>query len=272
MKDQLIIRAKQGKTAAEQMNSLRNELQHLILQELDRKNATEQMCFVGGTALRILFGLDRFSEDLDFSRSLLSKDHFLLNSVIQQVVKSISSYGINCTIGKIKDVKTVQSCFIVFEGLLHPVNRVFAPEQKIAIKVEIDTNPPIGGRETISPVSGALLYKVRHYDLPSLFAGKLHALLFRKYAKGRDYYDFLWYLGKKVVVNRTLLENATIQTEQAKIDYSADHLKQMLKDKFLKTDFAALRKDVEPFLFDFRAADLFTKEIFVSSIDRIDIS
>ena len=207
MKEEIINQAKQGKTAEQCLNLSRELLHHLVLQELDRKGAFYSICFVGGTALRVIYQLDRYSEDLDFSLSYEAKN-FNFTALTKAVQKSLDSFGLNCQLEKLKTEKNVQKVFFVFKDILHSVHRTFPSNQKLAIKMEVDINPPLGAKETASPITSPRLYRVRHYDLPSLFAGKLCAILHRKYTKGRDLYDFLWYTGRNTSVNLAHLEKA----------------------------------------------------------------
>lgn len=273
MKEQIIEKARQGVRVEDRLNLLREELHHLILQETDRKGGFAQICFVGGTALRVVFGLDRFSEDLDFSlASTQERAGFDLLPLLLLLQKSLEAYGLDCQLKKFKKVGAVQSGFFTFKGgLLHGINRAFDPRQKLYIKFDVDANPPAGGEEEISPVSAGKLYKVRHYNLPSLFAGKLHAVLFRVYTKGRDLYDFLWYVGKGVKVNKVLLENAMEQSQKKKISLTNDTLQSLLMEKFEKTDFALAQKDVDRFLTDPHALTLFDKKVFLDAIPRVSL-
>lgn len=271
MRDAIIQKVKSRPRAEDRLNLLREELHHLLLQEMDRKQGFEHLCFVGGTALRILFGLDRFSEDLDFSAAPKGKT-FELGPLANAIQKSMEAFGFDCQVRRVKIVKTVQSCWVAFGQLLHHIDSSFRDNQKLLIKLEVDTNPPRGAREKISPVTAGRLYKVRHYDLSSLFAGKLHAVLFRQYTKGRDLYDFLWYTGKNVPVNKILLENAIAQTQKQKIHLNAEVLKNLLKEKFEATNFEAAKKDVAPFLLDSHSLNLFQKSIFLDAVAKVDLA
>lgn len=271
MKEKIIKRIQKGIRTEDRLNLLREELHHLILQEADRKVAFAQICFVGGTALRIVFGLDRFSEDLDFSlSSAYRKEAFDLQPLLLSIQKSLDAYGLECELKKFKKVGAVQSGFFTFAGgLLHAITPTYHPKQKLYIKFDVDTNPPVGGRETVSPVVSEKLYKVRHYDLPSLFAGKLHAILYRVYTKGRDLYDFLWYVGKGVQVNPILLENAVAQTQKTRLQLTNEKLQAMLREKFAQTNFAQAQKDVAAFLIDRQALSLFDKELFLNASTKV---
>lgn len=271
MQEEILKKVRARKNHEDRLNYLREELHHLILQEIDRKGGFKQLCFVGGTALRILFDLDRFSEDLDFFLSLRVKKEFHLKPLVDSIQKSLEGFGFLCEIRSLKNEKNVQSCFFTFSQLLPKLDSIYRAEQKLAIKLEVDTNPPEGALETTSPVAGERLYKICHYDPPSLFAGKLHALLFRHYTKGRDLYDFLWYVGKKIFPNIGLLENAIFQTKKKRMMLTPESLKTMLQERFEATDWNLAKKDVSSFLSDPGSLNLFSKEIFLDALSRLVI-
>lgn len=272
MKNEFIEKAKEVRTIEGRLNRLRESLHHLILQETDRKGGFVQLCFVGGTALRILHGLDRFSEDLDFSTTERLEKPFELVPLVQSVQKSLTAFGFNCEVKKPKSKLGVNGCFFAFGDLLHEMDRTFREGQKLLIKFEVDTNPPKGAKEETSPITGERLYKVRHYDLPSLFAGKLNAVLCRLYTKGRDLYDFLWYVGRSIIANKTLLENGYEQTQKKRLVFDTKALRLHLQDKFEKTDFENAKKDVAPFLVDAHALSLFEKEFFLEAVSKVKIA
>lgn len=270
MKDTILERAGRGSSGIEKLNFLREELHHLILQEIDRKGGFNDLCFQGGTALRLLFGLDRFSEDLDFCLSSDAGKNFELKLLVRSVLRSLEGFGFECHIAEEKSTKAVHSSFFFrFSGLLAKVDPFFGKDRKLAIKVEVDTHPPGGGREVISPVSGAHLYKVRHHDLPSLFAGKLHAILCRRFTKGRDLYDFLWYTGRRTPVNLVLLNNAVKQTEEEPVPYTEKTLRKALRERFEKIDFGAAKKDVESFVGNRESLRLFDRAVFSGAVEGI---
>lgn len=271
MRETLLKTAGQGKTREEKLNFLREQLHHLILQETDRRGGFEYLSFIGGTALRLLYGLDRFSEDLDFSLSTRTEKKPDLGDLITLIQKSLEAFGIDCEVASLKTEKNVQSCFLRFSNLLYDLDSSFRKGQKLAIKFEIDRNPPHGARETVTPVTGIYLYNVRHFEPSSLFAGKLHAILCRKYTKGRDLYDFLWYVGRRTPVNVLLLENAVEQTEGSKVRYSGETLKESLVERFKKVDFKEALRDLEPFLLDPRALSLLTLESFLGAVDKLTV-
>lgn len=269
MKEALIQRARQGADSHERLNWLREELHHLLLQEIDRKGGFQDLCFVGGTALRVLYQLDRFSEDLDFSTASQVRPSFQLAMLVRALQVALEGYGFDCAVTPVKSIGAVHSCFFRFVGLLAALDPVFHKGQKLAVKCEVDTRPPAGAVEIVSPVTGARLYTVRHYDLPSLFAGKLHATLYRQFTKGRDLYDFLWYVGKNVHVNLELLGNAASQTEGKPMRYTAATLRETLTARFRNTDFSQARRDVEPFVQDPETLRMFDEAVFLAAVSRV---
>lgn len=271
-KENLLEETKKEKSAEQKLNKTREALHHLILQEADRKGAFEQLCFLGGTALRIVFGLDRYSEDLDFSTSARNRRKFDLVSLVKAIQKSLETFGFECRVEKLKTESSVHRCFFVFQHLLGEVDKSFRKGQKLAVKFDVDTNPPTGAGEALSPITGKHLYKVRHHDLPSLFAGKLHAVLLRAYTKGRDLYDFLWYMGQNTPVNLNLLENAIAQTQKESVGLSEYGLREMLKKRFQQIDFGKAKKDVAPFLERQDSLRLFEKEIFLNAAENLHVT
>lgn len=271
MREAILEKTRRARGTPERLNFLREQLHHLLLQETDRKGGFADLCFVGGTALRLLFGLDRFSEDLDFSLSAASsKKDFDLEPLLLAVQKSLSAFGLECELKRMKRTGAVQSGYLTFTaGLLHALDRSFHPQQKFYVKFEVDTNPPAGAVEEVTPVAGERLYKVRHYDLSSLFAGKLHALLFRVYTKGRDLYDLLWYVGRGVKPNRTLLENAIAQTQKSEARLTDESLRAMLQDRLERTDLASAQKDAAPFLGESQVRLLLDRGIFQGAVKKI---
>ncbi len=272
MKDEIIKKLVGKKSAGEKLNLLREELHHLILQETDRKGFFDEICFLGGTALRIVYGLNRYSEDLDFSLSQYYRQKFDLKKMAGTLIKSLAAFGFDCEITRPRIENNVQGCFFSFKNLLTNIDRTFPKQQTLAIKFEVDTVPPKGAVETVSPVVAARLYSIRHYDLPSLFAGKLHAILFRPYTKGRDLYDFLWYTGKAIGVNKKLLENAIKQTQKQKILITEESLQEMLTKRFASIDFAKAKTDVARFLPDSAELELFRKEVFEGAVKLVKLT
>ena len=247
----------------DKMNTTREFLQILSLKMMSEKNIFAHIAFVGGTSLRLLFGLRRFSEDLDFS-SRKGMD-FSIERLNEQIQKSFYLYGLELETN-VKSDGNVQNIMLKFPGLLKELGLSNLPRQKLSIKVEIDMNPPHGWHTVHSIVHGVYMFSVVHYDLPSLYAGKLHACFYRTYTKGRDLYDLIWYLGKKIHPNFILLNNAVQQTEGTHPDITEKNIKTFLLKHVRYIDFAKARKDVERFLEDKSELALFDSRLIVDTI------
>jgi len=262
----------------EQRQALRQIVQEIALLGLSRTDFFVRAAFYGGTALRIFYGLERFSEDLDFS--LAEPDPaFRLDDYLDAVAAELGSWGFVMQVEtKQKNAGSpIQSAFIKGGTLVHlvqiasvvpPVSGV--PENELLkIKLEIDTDPPAGAGFEIGYRLEPIPFSVRLYDRPSLFAGKVHALLCRNWGqrvKGRDFFDFLWYLSNRTPVNAAHLAARLQQTghrhEQAALTRSA--LLELLEERFRSVDFAQARQDVVPFLADTRSLDLWSADFFIA--------
>lgn len=250
----------------EKYNFLREYLQLLILKAVEELGYFRNLAFVGGTALRILYDLKRFSEDLDFC--LVNHMQYDFNQLMIKLKKRLSLENIAVSI-KYKDKKTVASAFIKFDNLLHQLDLSTHVAQKLMVKFEVDQNPPKGYKTVLTVINKEYLIGINHYDLPSLFAGKLHAVLYRKYAKGRDFYDLVWYLGKKIQPNYHLLNQAILQTEYSDPQLDSEKLIKVLKEKILSLDLKKLKHDVRPFLENPAETKYFDAPILVSLIERL---
>jgi len=231
----------------EKLNRTREFLQIMALKNLSDQNAFENIAFVGGTALRILYDTRRFSEDLDFSLvSVKSYDFKALNAGILRYFK-LNNLDVEC---KPRVEKTVHSAFLKFPGILKELGLGAFEAQKLSIKLEVDSNPPKGWRLAETPLNKTYIFSVKHFDLPSMLATKIHACFFRKYTKGRDFYDLVWYLGKKVSPNIALLNNAIRQTEGKTPGLTKANLQEFMLGKLDHVDFNAAVKDVRRFIVD----------------------
>lgn len=244
----------------EALNLLREYLQAFVLRSLYESEAFSSLAFVGGTALRFLHNLPRFSEDLDFS--VTDSKAYDGRGWLSKVKRDLELAGFKPEVTW-NDRKTVHVGWVRLEGILYEAGLASQPRQKLAIKVEIDTCPPAGALYERRVLTRHLTFFVQYYDLPSLLAGKTHALLTRKYVKGRDWYDLLWYssLRPPLLPNVGLLQNALDQTQgQGKID--AAKWRELLAQKVARLDFESVRDDVGPFLEYPREAALLTHEAF----------
>ncbi len=253
-------------TSENKINRLREALQLLCLKILQDKNYFSHLAFVGGTALRVLYNLRRFSEDLDFS--VIDQRRYSFPEVVSALKREFGLYGLDLE-AKTKAEKTVQNCMLKFPGLLKKSMLSNLPGQKLSIKVEVDSHPPSGWRFENTLVNNIYLLNITHFDLPSLYASKIHACFFRRYAKGRDFYDLVWYLGRKIEPNYTLLNNAIKQTEGKDLGLNNKNIAGFLLKRTAKIDFKAIKKDVERFLEDKNELMLLDASLISKSIIEI---
>lgn len=228
-------------------------LQHLILQSLYRQRAFDCLTFTGGTALRILFRTLRFSEDLDFSLSV--KEGFLFEKLLEGIRKDLTGQKVGFEFHS-KNETAIAKAELRFPRLLHQFKISPLKDQKTMIKIEVDKNPPEGGRRDIAYVANPVSYSVSVFDLPSLFATKLHAVFCRRYTKGRDYYDLVWYLGRGIKPHWDLLNRAIRQTEGDGCEITEKNFKEKLLNHLQAVDFDKVRADVERFLIRRQEAEL----------------
>ena len=260
MKEYLKILLQSSSTPVEAHNLTREYLQALILQSLQRAGAMTTIAFHGGTALRFLYSLPRYSEDLDFAleRNPVSYD---FRSYLQTIRKDLEAQGYTITL-KVNDQKTVHSAFIRFSGLLYELKLSPHQDEILAVKLEVDTNPPAGAVLDTSMVRRHVLLNLQHHDRASLLAGKLHAILQRPYLKGRDLYDLIWYLSDKSWPdpNLDLLNNALSQTEWIGAMFTVENWREIVRSKIESISFEQALDDVRPFLGVGEDIDLLTKD------------
>lgn len=248
----------------EKINRVREFLQIVLLKIMFDRQYFDLLSFVGGTALRILYGMRRYSEDLDFS--LTKKDSYSFAAILKALKYELDRFGLDVEATS-KEATAVHASMIKFSGLLKELGLSGLKSQKLSIKLEIDTNPPPGWNTELSPVSETYIFAVRHYDMPSLFASKLHACFFRRYTKGRDFYDLIWYLGRKIRPNYALLNNAIYQTQGKNFALSHENIKEFVISKIAEVDFNAARKDVERFVEDKSELKLMERNILTQLVE-----
>ena len=193
MKDHLLQQVAQGPTET-LGNRAREYLQAYLLRLIHEAGGFRHLAFLGDTALRLLHRLPRFSEDLDFATAttVAAGGASAPTELFLRLKSSLVAAGYEVTV-KARTEPTVASAFFRFEGLPRLVGFSSDPRLALSVKVKIDTNPPAGAGVETTLMQRFFPIAVRHHDLPSLFAGKLHALLARPYPKGRDWYDLVWY-------------------------------------------------------------------------------
>ncbi|MCX5726191.1 MAG: nucleotidyl transferase AbiEii/AbiGii toxin family protein [Candidatus Saganbacteria bacterium] len=265
MKELLLKQLEKLTSKQAKYNFTREFLQELILQIIDRRGYFKNLAFVGGTALRILSDLPRFSEDLDFS--LVKPKGFNFKALLKTIKNELELNGYEVEEAAGKD-KTVLSEFIRFRGLLSELGLAAHKNEKLFIKLEIDSNPPRGFETEVVLVNKNFLFKVQSYQPPSLFAAKLHAVLFRKYEKGRDYYDLLWFLTRDIPINYGLLTNAAAQTEKGAVGFDAGKTKEMLLARIAAVNFTSLLNDARPFLENDAEVEYFRREYFSGAVEK----
>ncbi len=242
----------------------REYLQARLLQSLQDRGAFNTWAFQGGTALRFLYSMPRFSEDLDFALvdAGLPVD-FRENVTSAAKVFEAEGYDVGV---RVNDKRTVNSAFVNFQGLLFELGLSAHPSETLSIKVEVDSNPPAGAKTVSTVVRHHVILHLRHHDKASLFAGKLHAFLARRYVKGRDVYDLLWYLSDRSwpEPNLGLLSNALVQTGWRGPPITAKTWRPLVGQRVELLDWKQVVADVEPFLE--RPADvaLLTRESLTS--------
>jgi predicted nucleotidyltransferase component of viral defense system len=265
MKEQALALARGAADRGQALNALREYLQSLVLRSFHESEAFRCMAFVGGTALRFLHGLPRFSEDLGFS--LVAPDGYAGRDWMAKVKRDLALAGFAPEVTW-NDRKTVHTGWVRLGGLLRDAGLSPLSDEKLAIKVEVDTRPPAGGRCERRLVTRSLSFLLQYYDVPSLMAGKVHALLTRRYAKGRDWYDLAWYLSQRppVAPNLTLLQNALEQTQGAD-RVAARRWAEEARNRLLTIDMKALLEDVGPFLERPQDAGLLTRENLIGLLE-----
>lgn len=259
------LRELSGADDQKKWHHTREFLQILVLKIMSDDQLFKGCSFVGGTCLRIVFDVRRFSEDLDFSAKDGGVD---LDEIGKIFVRRFNEFGIAVELG-VNMEKTVQMIDLRFPQLLYDLGLSPVKSQKLRIKWDVDTRPPAGAQYTVTPLMKyGMMFAVDHYDLASLFAGKLHACLFRTYLKGRDWYDLLWFLTRKTLPNLTMLNNAALQTEGKDFNFDMNALEDILLKKIDSMDLRQAADDVERFLDDPKEVEMFKADYFRMLIEK----
>ena len=265
----------------ETLSALREIMQEVALAGLSRTDFFEKAAFYGGTALRIFYGLDRFSEDLDFS--LLQKNpYFSLEPYFSSIVLEFESIGMTVTI-KEKDKKTqtnVESAFLksetiwkelVLEDIVKQAG--IQSNKQIKIKIEVDRQPPLGFETEQKLLLRPFSFYVKCFTQPSLFAGKMHALLFRKWkdrVKGRDWYDLEWYIKKGIPLDvNHFLYRARDTGDWQEEAITDEQIIQLLKEKINTVSFDSIKQDVSRFIKDDKVLLIWSSDYFTDLIGKL---
>jgi len=262
MKEEAIELVSKIDDSGRRLNALREYMQVLVLHSLHECEAFKCLSFVGGTALRFLYNLPRFSEDLDFS--LLSGKNYDVEKWMLKIKRDFILAGFNVSIS-LNTQKPVHSGWIRVRGILEETGLAAMQNQNLSIKLEVDTNPPKDARTENHVIERHRMFAVRCHDLPSLMAGKLRAIMTRKYQKGRDWYDFLWFLTRQPPVepNPVFLQNSLNQAKGS-VSFHGSDWKKLISEKIHSINFNYIRKDVAPFLEHPEEAAFITRENLLS--------
>lgn len=248
MKAYLTSLVKQTTTPLEGRNLAREYFQARILASLQKSGAMIPLAFHGGTALRFLFSHGRYSEDLDFALEG-NRENYDFRGYLKAIRSDLASEGYQIEV-KVNDQKTVNSAYIRFPGLLYEMGLSLMQNEILAVKIEVDTNPPKGAGLATTVTRRYVILQLHHHDKASLLAGKLHAILQRSYIKGRDIYDLLWYLIDPTwpEPNLILLNNALAQTNWNDRPLTTENWKDMIWQRLNAQNWTAIANDVRPFV------------------------
>ena len=272
------------KNTTDEINALKEIIQEIVLSGLSRGNFFNKAAFYGGTALRIFYNLDRFSEDLDFALLEPNQD-FDLSKYFIYIEKELKAYGINLEIStKEKSKETnITSAFLKGNTLEH-ILKFFPSEEEhkynhilkdLKIKFEVDINPPSGATYEDKYKLLPSPHQIKLYDKESLLAGKIHAILCRGWktrTKGRDLYDYIFFLANDIKVNIELLKNKLIESNyiNEKDNLDINKVKELLINKFNEIDFNDAKEDVKPFIKNIESLNIWNKEFFIDITNNLN--
>jgi len=277
-------------TANKTYEALREILQEIVLLGLSRAGFFDHALFYGGTALRILHGLDRFSEDLDFSL-IAPNENFDLSKYEDTVIEALHSFGFEVTIQMKNSESNIKSAFLKGNTSQHLLNieapedivKTFGQGRLVKIKFEVDTQPPLDYQSEKKTLLVPSPFTINAMTLPSLFAGKMHAILCRNWStrpKGRDWYDLVWYIAQGVPLdlkhlNARLQQNCSwLENQEIELKTEMDkaYLLELLTKRIEHLDISMAKRDVEVFIADTRGLDIWSHEFFRDIIEQIKFS
>jgi len=274
------------KNTQEYEHALKEVMQEITLAGLSRSKFFNKGAFYGGSALRIFYGLPRFSEDLDFTLFKSDPD-FKLKPYFATVKQTLESFGFDVTIEEVKkpESRKVESAFLKANTRIHLLKLSAGStlagkvqtNKLINIKFEVDVYPPLGFETEVKPLLPPITASVTVLKPSSLFAGKMHAILFRDWkgrVKGRDYYDLLWYLGQNIPLHLAYLEQK--MKDGSKLGntetLTREHVIQLLKEKISKIDWKKAKSDIAQFLRNPEELNPWSKEFFLAAIPKLKCS
>ena len=258
------------KTPNERVNAKHEVMQQIALAGLWQGGFFEHAAFYGGTCLRLFHGVRRFSEDMDFTQTE-KNPNIHLEDYFPHIIEAFKLTGREISITK-KDKKTfgkVESAFLKDNTDVFDI--AFQTEKTIKVKIELDTNPPLGFDTEQKVLHKPFSFMVRCVTLPDLYAGKMHALAFRNWktrVKGRDWYDFEWYVANKIPLDFAHLQQRI--KEFNGIELTRDSFMQALRERLANTDISLVKEDVLRFLrADPRELDIWSNDYFLMLADKI---
>lgn len=271
------------KNSRDRENAIKEIIQEIALSGLSQAGFFDNVAFYGGTCLRIFYGLNRFSEDLDFALVKKNPD-FELNKYFPALEKTFNSFGLDIRVESKEKETEIKSAFLKGNTLLLMFSFFpntndasdFISNQKIKIRFEVDTDNPVGGTTEVKYKMLPSPYEVKVFDESTLFAGKIHAIICRTYknhVKGRDYYDYLFYVGKGSKINLQYLENKLKNTGgiiDEKDALTLEMVKKLLAEKFSSADYESAKEDVIRFIKDDESLKIWKKELFLSTLDQLE--
>ncbi len=268
MKDYLAELVRSALTPSHARNLAREYLQARLLGALQRAGAMIPLAFQGGTALRFLYHIPRYSEDLDFA---LEREpaRYDFRAYLHAIRRELTGEGYAVTL-KVSDRRVVHSAFVRFPGLLYELGLSPHPDEALSVKLEVDTHPPAGAGLTTTLIRRHLPLHLQHHDRASLLAGKLHAILQRPFPKGRDWYDLLWYLSDPAwpPPNLILLNNALTQTGWNGAPLTESTWREAVRQRLLDLNWEHILADVRPFLEPTADLNLLTRENLLRLLER----
>lgn len=278
-----MLRQHETETLTDIKNGIKEVVQEIVLCGLSRAGFFKEAAFYGGTALRIFHGLDRFSEDLDFSL-MAPNPGFDLPRYLPALERELAAYGFNFKVeDRAKSIDSdIRSAFLKGNTREHMLvfyaderlARSFSGNDTIKIKFEVDTTPPAYAtferKYRLLPIP----YEVNLYDMPSLFAGKLHAVICRAWKsriKGRDLYDYVFYLSQGTPVNLRHLNARLVDSgfDGARENMTLGEIKDILCRRFESIDYDQARQDVLPFIKNPAAVEIWSKDFFIAITDNL---
>ncbi len=261
------------KTNDDYTNALHEVMQQIALAGLHRGGFFDKAAFYGGTCLRIFYGMQRFSEDMDFS--LLKEDAaFSLEHYFDAITVEFKALGRDIVISKKRKAKqtNIESAFLKDDTAVYDLS--FKKEHDVKIKLEVDIHPPPGFSTEQKLLLLPFSFMTRCYSLPDLYAGKMHALLFRTWknrVKGRDWYDFEWYVRNGVKLHFAhFLQRAYQFGSLKKSELTKESFIRLLKEKIAVTNIDSVKADVRPFIKDAKVMDIWSVDYFSQLADMIE--